>query len=98
MQDDCGYCNMNLPNLTDFQDVHFLPDPVVDKATGEFMPFSQAYSTKTGDSARPSLQGKLVTTENDRKHKNTLISGRPTSTSKFVKNGILRNSSPGLIF
>ena len=66
---------MNPPRLTDFNEVHFLPDPMLNKDSGEFMPFVEVYGTQTDDSSRPSLKGKAQVTENDKKNKAILISG-----------------------
>ena len=75
-QDACAYCLFNPPRLSaeDFEQLHFLPDPVPG-TDGKYKDFSELYGTQTTDNHRPGLQNKPQLAENDKAHKELFVAG-----------------------
>ena len=59
----CDYCPVHSPRLTAdmFEELHFLPDPVV-QPNGDMGNFDDLYGTETTDNDRPSLKSQPVHT------------------------------------
>ncbi|XP_060571419.1 uncharacterized protein LOC132729629 [Ruditapes philippinarum] len=67
--DDCWFCAL-FPKRLD-QDLEWLPDPTTGP-DGEFLLLSDCIGTETTDDKRPSLDGKIAISENDKKNKSHL--------------------------
>lgn len=81
--DNCFYCNLNPKRLSDDQQIHWLPDPVIG-SDGNYKDFEDIYSTATTDADRPSLKEGCHPTENDKSHKDMLTAGNVHPFSYFI--------------
>lgn len=52
----CWYCLLNPPRLEDFNDLDFIPDPILTEDKQHYKSFEDVYRTETTDDDRPSLQ------------------------------------------
>ena len=74
--EDCSICQSHPPRISDFDQVHFLPDPEPTLDKLHYLPFDQMYGKKTSDKYRPSRQSDSTEKETDKDHRALLIAGR----------------------
>ena len=63
--EDCWFCNLQPPRLPEelYEELHFLPDPVLDPVSHQYKVFSEIYGTTTTEDDRPSLATALACVE-----------------------------------
>lgn len=71
--DNCWFCAL-FPKRTDTK-LEWLPDPTKGP-NDDYLPLKECIGKATNDDARPSLDGKVVPTEADKKNKTHLNAGK----------------------
>lgn len=78
----CAFCSMSGPRLPPevFAELHFLPDSVEGEETNKYLPFDKVYGQKTTEKDCPSVKAKSKPSEQDKKNRNVLVSGKYVAT------------------
>ena len=72
-QDECGFCTpIRLPRAV-FDDLHFIPAPLLDSSKEHFQKFESLYGTKPSEKDKPSLKFSLESSDEDKNHKSILV-------------------------